>query len=117
MTSRNITNYFNDTTTSENTRHSTPTYNRSTSKQQVGNDTRNSLFHNDSKELYAVTGGVMAAVGISSVFSRNTRATMLLILPGSFFFNPTLREITVSFVKQNNPESPFHDSLIWIQGV
>ena len=40
------------------------------------------FFENDSVQLYCITGGVMGAVGIFSIFSRNIRATMLLILPG-----------------------------------
>lgn len=40
------------------------------------------IFENDSPGLYLVIGSAMGGIGILSWFSRKTRATLLLILPG-----------------------------------
>ena len=46
-----------------------------------GNDLK-FIFENDCIELYYSVGGVMTFVGLSSIFSRNIRTCMLLLLPG-----------------------------------
>ena len=56
-----------------------PSSNTTTEKKQHNTSV---LFSNDSIELIAIVGGVMFLLGISSIFSRNIKATMLLILPG-----------------------------------
>ena len=57
-----------------------------TTKEKPNNSTNKRgdyiLFENDSRLLHVVTASVMAVVGISSLFHRSIRATMLLILPG-----------------------------------
>ena len=57
-------------------------YNATTENNANRSDHSSFLFDNDPIELYYATGAAMGVVGLTSIFSRNTRATMLLLLPG-----------------------------------
>ena len=52
------------------------------SQQTYCGDGSGVVFENDCIELYYSVGGVMTCVGLASIFSRNIRTCMLLLLPG-----------------------------------